>query len=250
MRLAGHIAVITGAASGIGRACVDLFLREGAGVALLDRCHSSLPDAARCVATTVDVASAEEVHGAAEMVRNKLGEPNILVNCAAATAFADTLSTTEADFRSVFDVNVLGILNICQAFVPAMRDRKCGSIVNVSSITGIVGAPGLSAYSASKGAIITLTRTMALEFAESSIRVNCVCPASVDTPLLQASFDRTADPARARELNIKRHPLGHLGKPEDVANLILFLASDEASWITGGTYVIDGGASIARRWQE
>jgi NAD(P)-dependent dehydrogenase (short-subunit alcohol dehydrogenase family) len=250
MRLAGHIAVITGAASGIGRACVDRFLREGAGVALLDRSHVRLAEAARCVATTVDVASAEEVRGAAEMVRNNLGEPDILVNCAAATAFADTLSTTEADFRSVFDVNVLGILNICQAFVPAMQDRKCGSIVNVSSITGIVGAPGLSAYSASKGAIITLTRTMALELAENSIRVNCVCPASVDTPMLQASFDRTPDPARARELNIKRHPLGHLGKPEDVANLILFLASDEASWITGGTYVIDGGASIARRWQE
>jgi NAD(P)-dependent dehydrogenase (short-subunit alcohol dehydrogenase family) len=113
-----------------------------------------------------------------------------------------------------------------------------------------VGAPDLSAYAASKGALITLTRTMALELAESNVRVNCVCPASIDTPLLRASFTRTSDPEAARERNRKRHPLGRFGTPEDVANLILFLASDEASWITGGAYVIDGGASIARRWQE
>jgi 2-keto-3-deoxy-L-fuconate dehydrogenase len=91
---------------------------------------------------------------------------------------------------------------------------------------------------------------MALELAESGIRVNCVCPASVDTPLLRASFTRTADPEAARVRNRKRHPLGRFGTPEDVANLVLFLASEEASWITGGTYVIDGGASIARRWKD
>jgi 2-keto-3-deoxy-L-fuconate dehydrogenase len=131
-----------------------------------------------------------------------------------------------------------------------MRSKRSGAFVVMASITGLVGAPGLSAYAASKGALITLTRTLALELAEWQIRVNCVCPASIDTPLLRASFERTADAARARELNIKRHPLGRLGTAEDVANLVLFLASDEAAWITGGTYVIDGGASIARRWEE
>ena len=131
-----------------------------------------------------------------------------------------------------------------------MRERRSGSIVNLSSITGIVGSPGLSAYSASKGALIALTRTMALELAESNIRVNCVCPGSVDTPLLQASFDHAPDPSRARSLNIKRHPLGRIGTPDDVASLVLFLASDQASWITGGTYVIDGGATLARGWRE
>jgi NAD(P)-dependent dehydrogenase (short-subunit alcohol dehydrogenase family) len=100
------------------------------------------------------------------------------------------------------------------------------------------------------GALITLTRTMALELAESGVHVNCVCPASVDTPLLQASFARTPDPGGARDRNRKRHPLGRFGTPDDVANLVLFLASEEASWITGGTYVIDGGASIARRWKD
>jgi len=131
-----------------------------------------------------------------------------------------------------------------------MQAAQKGSIVVLASITGIVGAPGLSAYAASKGALITWTRTLALELAESQVRVNCVCPASIDTPLLRASFESLPDPQRARQANIKRHPLGRFGTPEDVANLILFLASSEASWITGGTYVIDGGASIARRWQE
>ena len=250
MPLAGRVAVITGAASGIGRACAELFLREGASVALLDRCSALPPDPAKGVGIICDVVSPQEVRAAALQVQERFGSPDIIVNCAAVAVFADTLSTIPADLRTIFDVNVLGVVNVCQAFVPAMRDRRSGSVVNLSSITGIVGAPGLSAYSASKGAIITLTRTMALELAESNIRVNCVCPASVETPMLQASFDRFSDPAQARAMNIKRHPLGRLGSPKDVANLVLFLASDEASWITGGTYVIDGGASIARRWEE
>lgn len=250
MRLAGRIAVVTGGSSGIGRACVDRFMAEGARVAVLDRCPpaESLAEAAVFYAT--DVASATAVRHAAGQVVTHEGAPDVLVNCAATTVFADTLSSSEDDFRKILEVNLFGVVNVCQAFVPAMKEKRYGAVVNLASITGIVGAPGLSAYSASKGAIITLTRTLALELAEFGIRVNCVCPASVDTPMLQASFNRTADPQRSRELNVKRHPLGRLGTPQDIANLVLFLASDEASWITGGTYVIDGGASIARRWQE
>lgn len=250
MRLAGRIAVVTGAAGGIGKACVELCLREGAKVVALDRSAGPVPDPTRSRAFVCDVASSSAVQEVAAEVRTHVGDPDILVNCAATIVYADTLSTRQDQFRSVFEVNVVGIVNVCQAFVPVMKERRYGAIVNVSSITGIVGAPGLAAYSASKGAIITLTRTMALELAENCIRVNCVCPASVDTPMLQASFDRAPDPSQARQLNIKRHPLGRLGTAADVAYLILFLASDEASWITGGTYVIDGGASIARRWQE
>jgi 2-keto-3-deoxy-L-fuconate dehydrogenase len=134
--------------------------------------------------------------------------------------------------------------------IPLMRDAGGGAIVNMSSITGIVGAPGMAAYSTSKGAIITLTRTLALEVAENGIRVNCICPASIDTPMLRASFDRQPDPEAARARNVKRHPLGRLGTADEVASLALFLASDEASFITGGTYVIDGGALLARRWKE
>jgi len=250
MRLAGRIAAVTGAASGIGAACAERFRAEGARVALIDVAPLNAGHPDDVVSVRCDVSSADDVERCATLLRKSIGSPAIVVNAAAVSVFQDTLGTSEEQFRCVFDVNVLGVINVCRAFAPAMKEERFGSIVNIASITGIVGAPGLSAYSASKGAIITLTRTLALELAESNVRVNCVCPASVDTPMLRAGFERSGDPARARELNIMRHPLGRLGTSEDIASLVLFLASDEASWITGGTYVIDGGASIARRWQE
>jgi 2-keto-3-deoxy-L-fuconate dehydrogenase len=206
------------------------------------------PDGA--IAIVADLGSDESVHAAAEEVRKAVGDVDIVVHSAATTAFATTVETKPEDIERIFRVNVGGAYRLAREFTPAMRSRKSGAFVVMASITGLVGAPGLSAYAASKGALITFTRTLALELAEWQVRVNCVCPASIDTPLLRASFERTADAATARELNIKRHPLGRLGTPEDVANLVLFLASDEAAWITGGTYVIDGGASIARRWEE
>lgn len=247
MRLAGKTALITGGASGIGAACVARFVREGARVVSLDL-EAHRPEGAAAV--VADLGSDESVHAAAEEVRKAVGDVDIVVHSAATTAFATTLDTKPEDIERIFRVNVGGAYRLVKEFAPAMRRKKSGAFVVMASITGLVGAPGLSAYAASKGALITLTRTLALELAEWQIRVNCVCPASIDTPLLRASFERTADAAGARELNIKRHPLGRLGTAEDVANLVLFLASDEAAWITGGTYVIDGGASIARRWEE
>lgn len=247
MRLEGKIAVVSGGASGIGAACVSRFLAEGAQVVSLDIAKTEVQGA---YDLQVDLQDADEIRGAHARVRKDIGEASIVVHAAAATAFASTLDTTAEDLDRVLKTNVGGTYGLVQAFAPAMQTAKDGSIVILSSITGLVGAPGLSAYTASKGALITLTRTLALELAPWQIRVNCVCPASIDTPLLRASFEHTNDPEQARQLNIKRHPLGRLGTPEDVANLVLFLASDEARWITGGTYVIDGGASIARRWQE
>lgn len=247
MRLKGECAVITGGASGIGRAAVERFLQEGARCASLDLQPHSVPG---CVPITADLASDESVRAAAADIRKQIGDPTIVVHAAATSVFAATLETNSADADRIFNVNVGGAFRLAQEFTPAMRAAHKGSLVVLSSITGLVGAPGLAAYAASKGALITWTRTLALELAEWQVRVNCICPASIDTPLLRASFERTADPQKAREANIKRHPLGRLGTAEDVANLILFLASPEASWITGGTYVIDGGASIARRWLE
>jgi 2-keto-3-deoxy-L-fuconate dehydrogenase len=247
VRLAGKTALVTGGASGIGAACIARFVREGARVVSLD-VEAHRPEGA--VAIAADLGSDESVRRAAEEIQRAVGDVNIVVHSAATTAFATTVDTKLEDVERIFRVNVGGAYRLAREFTPAMRRNKSGAFVVMASITGLVGAPGLSAYAASKGALITFTRTLALELAEWQIRVNCVCPASIDTPLLRASFERTPDAERARELNIKRHPLGRLGTPEDVANLVLFLASDEAAWITGGTYVIDGGASIARRWEE
>jgi NAD(P)-dependent dehydrogenase (short-subunit alcohol dehydrogenase family) len=232
MQLSGKNAVITGAASGIGKACAGRFTGEGARVYGLD--VASQP---RC-----DISAIEDVQRAAAEMG---GIPvHVLVHCAAVSTFGQTLETSQADFERIYRVNVIGAVNLVKAF-----DAHLGagaSIVIVASITGIVGAPGLSAYAASKGALITLSRTLALELAPRRIRVNCVCPASVDTPMLQSSFERQPDPLEAREHNIRRHPLGRLGTPEDVANLALFLASDESGWITGATHMVDGGALINR----
>lgn len=247
-RFSGQVAVVSGAASGIGLAVARALAGEGARVAAADLRNG--PQEAGVTWYCCDVSRAESVRVLADDVRRDLGDPAVLVHSAAVTAFLDTLSTPYEEFERIQRVNVFGAYLLMQAFVPAMRLRRRGSVVLLASITGIVGAPGMSAYSVSKGALITLARTAALELAEDGVRVNCVCPASVDTPMLQASFDRHPDPALARELNRRRHPLGRLGAPEDVARLVLFLASEEASWITGGTYVIDGGALLARRWQD
>jgi 2-keto-3-deoxy-L-fuconate dehydrogenase len=247
MRMQKQVVLVTGGAGGIGAATVERMVREGATVASIDRIAHQRDGVFTAV---VDLSVPEELELAAQQVRTAVGDPDVVIHCAAASVFGETVETSDADMERIFRVNVGSAFRLAKLFAPAMQTKGSGAFVLLSSITGIVGAQGLSAYAASKGALITLTRTLALELAESGIRVNCVCPASIDTPLLRASFARTADPEAARERNRKRHPLGRFGTAEDVSNLVLFLASDEASWITGGTYVIDGGASIARRWKD
>ena len=260
MRLEGKVAIVTGAASGIGRASAVRFAREGARVLTtdLDTPHSEV--ARRAV---------EDAGGAAVAFAGDLSRPGIAeAFCSAAwegfgrvdvllpAAAVSSLETVEAsaadaaDFDRVWATNVRGAWLLVRAVIPHLRAAGGGSVITLSSITGIVGAPGMAAYATTKGALLTLTRTLALEVAEAGIRVNAICPASIDTPMLHAAFARQTDPAEARRRNVQRHPLGRLGTPEDVANLALFLASDEAAFITGGTHVIDGGALLARRWAE
>ena len=258
MRLAGQVAVVTGGASGIGRASAMRFAREGAHVVIADLDGVATGVAAReidreggtAIAVIADVAREDEVGRLMARTLEAFGPPTVLLNNAATTSFGTLAESNAGELDRVLTVNVRSTWVCARAAIPHMRDAGGGAIVNMSSITGIVGAPGMAAYSTSKGAIITLTRTLALELAEDAIRVNCICPASIETPMLQASFDRLPDPEAARARNVKRHPLGRLGTADEVANLALFLASDEASFITGGTYVIDGGALLARRWKE
>jgi NAD(P)-dependent dehydrogenase (short-subunit alcohol dehydrogenase family) len=258
MRLATKVAVVTGGGSGIGRAAAQRFAREGARVVIADRDAVAADAAATeirraggsAMGVVADAAREEEVARLVEVTRHEFGAPTVLLNNAAVTSFGTLVESPAEELDRVLGVNVRSVWVCTRAVIPEMRAVGGGAIVNMSSITGIIGAPGMAAYSMSKGAIITLTRTLALEVAEHGIRVNCICPASIDTPMLQAAFDRLPDPAAARARNLKRHPLGRFGTPDDVACLALFLASDEASFITGAAYVIDGGALLARRWQE
>jgi len=258
MRLLEKVAIVTGAASGIGRASALLFAREGARVVVVDIDAQGIAETLSAIeseggkaqSVIADVSKEKDAQRIADHTTNVFGNIDILFNNAAVSSFKSVLETDEAEIDRVMNVNVKGTFFCSKAVIPHMHRAGGGSIVTTSSITGIVGAPGMAVYSASKGAIITFTRTLALEQAEAGIRVNCICPASIDTPMLTTAFEKTDDPVKARAQNVKRHPLGRLGTPEDVAWLALFLASDEASFITGGTFVIDGGASLARRWQE
>jgi NAD(P)-dependent dehydrogenase (short-subunit alcohol dehydrogenase family) len=258
MRLSAKVAIITGSGSGIGRASALLFAKEGAEIVVVD---INERDAAQ-TADDVNKAggSALALHGdvssqsscvriVAETIE-AYGKVDILFNNAGVSSFKPLMETTQDEIDHVFDTNVKSVFFLSQATIPHMKRQGNGSIINNASITGIVGAPGMAAYATSKGAIITLTRTMALEHAEDGIRVNCICAGSVDTPMLRKSLHRAKDPEYARLQNIKRHPLGRLGTPEDVAYFALFLASDESTFVTGGTHVVDGGALIARGWRE
>ncbi|MCW4461188.1 SDR family oxidoreductase [Sphingomonas sp. BT-65] len=243
MRLDGEIAVVTGGAGGIGAAVCARFAAAGARVAALDLRVPSVGD----VALACDLADDDAVTAAAETVRARLGAPTIVVHAAATTEFAGTLQSSPAAFLRVYDVNVGGALRLAQAFAPDMQRAGKGVFTFVSSINARMGAPGLAAYAASKGGLETFLKTFALEVADSGIRANGVAPASVDTPMLRASFARAPDPAAACAANVLRHPLGRLGTAEEVADLILFLSSDAAAWITGTVVGIDGGAGITRR---
>lgn len=240
MRLEGKSAVVTGAAGGIGSAICRRFAHEGARVAALDLNRPKIGD----LLLVCDMADDESVRAAADAAM-EAGPPDIVVHTAAASAFGGTLETPAATFNSLYDVNVAGAARLAQAFAPSMRGRG-GSIVLLTSINASFATPSLSAYAASKAGLEGLARTLALELAPDQIRVNVVAPASVDTPLLRSSFARSENPEACREANIRRHPLGRLGTPDDVANLVLFLASDESSWITGAVIRIDGGASVTR----
>ena len=246
MRFAQKVAVVTGGASGIGRACAVAFAREGAKVAVLDRS----PEIGRetvslirerggeAVFLQADVTEEEQVQAALAQAAETLGGIDVL-HCNAGVAVRNRVSEQDAEgWDRCIAVNLRGVFLSSKYALPYMLD-KGGSIVHTSSATGIVGVRNRAAYSATKGAIVALTRNMALDYARYRIRVNCVCPGFTRTPLLDALLK---DPDKAARL-VKLHPLGRLGTPEDIASAVLFLASEQASWITGQALTVDGGFS-------
>ncbi|HEY0683243.1 MAG TPA: SDR family oxidoreductase [Steroidobacter sp.] len=238
----GHVALVTGAASGIGAAIVARLRADGVRVAGLD--VNSGADSDRNL--IADMRSTSALEAAVEEMKRSLGAPDILVHAAAASFPGGLFDTTPQTFLDLYDVNVVGAVRLLQLCTPAMRSRG-GAVVMLSSINADYATPSLAAYAATKAALNNLVKTAALELAPSKIRVNAVAPASIDTPLLRDSFARTNDPEQARTNNIARHPLGRLGTAEEVAELVSFLVSDRAQWITGSIYPIDGGAGVTRR---
>lgn len=243
MALNGRAAIVTGAASGIGAAVARRLREQGVRVTGIDLAETADVALFRQVDLRDDAALAQAVRAAGAAH----GEATILVHCAGICPPGSLLDTDDATYLDTYDVNVLSAVRLLRHCVPGMRARGGGSVVLASSINARFATPTLAAYAASKAAVESLVRTAALELAPSQIRVNAVAPASVDTPMLRASFQRADDPAAARERNIGRHPLGRLGTAEDVAALAMFLAGDDSRWITGAVIPIDGGAAVTRR---
>lgn len=235
--------VVTGGAGGIGSAICARFSEEGYAVSAWDRGEHQQSD----LPLVCDLASEEDVARCAEQFVSKLGVPQVVIHAAAISEDAATLDSSTDAFARIYDVNVIAAVRLAKAFAPIMAQAGGGAWLHISSINSQFGTPGLAAYAASKGGLDSLTRTMALEWADANIRVNAIAPASIGSPMLLDKFAGAPDPEAALAANAKRHPLARIGKPEDVANLAYFLCSDDANWITGGIHMLDGGAHITRR---
>jgi NAD(P)-dependent dehydrogenase (short-subunit alcohol dehydrogenase family) len=248
-RLEGHVSIITGASSGIGRAVALRFAKEGARTLLVDTDRKGLDDlASELGALGAEVqtccASVDDEAAAAAAVAAMIGRwarIDSLVTVAGISVGGQALQTSLADWDKVFSVNVKGTFVWCKAVLSQMCQQGAGSIVTVASQLALAGGRNNASYVASKGAILSLTRSIALDYAEQGVRANALVPAAIDTPMLQRSFKRAADPAAAQQRAKSRHPLGRFGSPEEVAGAALVLASTESSFTTGGTVTVDGG---------
>jgi 3-oxoacyl-[acyl-carrier protein] reductase len=249
MRLASKIALVTGAASGFGAEIARTFAREGAKVALLDINGDGVQAVAAAIGAAAlpiagDVTSATEVAAAVARTLDAHGRLDIVVNNAGWThRNQPLLEVTEAEFDKVYAINVKSIYHMTRAAVPAMRRQGGGCIINMGSTAGIRPRPGLTWYNGSKGAVHLLSRSMAAELAPDRIRVNCVAPVLGETSLLE-SFMGLPDTPQNRAKFIATIPLGRLSRPADIANGCLYLASDEAGFVTGVVLEVDGGRDV------
>lgn len=247
MKLDDKVALVTGAGSGIGREIARTFAGEGASLALVDfnpdglrETLSLLPEGEeRFMTVTADIRKVPEIEDAVRRVVEKFGGIDILVNNAGTQVTLPIGSVTEDDWNRVVDTNLRGTYFMTQQVFNVMRPRHYGRIVNLSSLAAIMGSSFLSVYAASKGGIYSLTRALAAEMAGSNITVNAICPGFINTPMIAESMEID----ELREMVLDQTPLERVGEPRDVAGLALFLASDDASFITGQAIPVDGGLS-------
>jgi NAD(P)-dependent dehydrogenase (short-subunit alcohol dehydrogenase family) len=238
-RFDGMNVIVTGAGSGIGKATTEAFCAERARVAGLDIEPSGVPKDA--LAIEADVARAESIErGVAEAVAS-LGSLDVLVNNAGIGAVGTVSDNDDDEWRRVFEVNVFGIVRTTRAAMPALRNSRRASIVNVASIVATAGLPMRACYSASKGAVLSLTLAMAADHVREGVRVNCVCPGTADTPWVGRLLDQADDPAAERAALEARQPMGRLATAQEVADAILFLAAPSSSFVTGVALPVDGG---------
>ncbi|RSV25047.1 SDR family oxidoreductase [Sphingomonas sp. ABOLH] len=241
-RLSGKTAIVTAAAQGIGRAAAELFAREGARVLALDINADALATLEGCEAHAVDLMDGQAIKDFAGQV----GAVDILFNCAGFVHAGTILTTEEVDWDFSFDLNVRSQFRLIRALLPAMIANGGGSIVNMSSVAShVIAVPNRFVYTASKAAVIGLTKSVALDFVGSGIRCNAICPGTVQSPSLEERMAATGDAEAARAAFTARQPMGRLGRAEEIAELALYLASDASSYTTGAVHVIDGGWSNA-----
>ncbi len=240
MRLEGKICVITGAAGGIGGATAAVFAREGAIVVGVD-----LVDAPGDLSLRVDVTDEAQVGELYSEVRGRYGRIDVLFNNAGISPTDDgsTLETTLEVWERVQDVNLRSVFLCCKHGIPHLLEGGGGSVINTASFVAVMGsATSQASYTASKGGVLALSRELGVEFARRGVRVNALCPGPVDTPLLQELFAKDRERAARRMVHL---PVGRFARPEEIANGVLFLASDESSYVTASTFLIDGGLSAA-----
>jgi NAD(P)-dependent dehydrogenase (short-subunit alcohol dehydrogenase family) len=252
MKLANKVAIVTGSGSGIGEATAKLFAREGAKVSVVDWDREAGKRTAAAIRTEggeaeflyADVSKAHDVQGVINAVLDSYGKLDILVNDAAVQIMAKLVDTTEEVWDRIHSVNLKGVFLGCKYAIPAMVRIGGGSIINIASVLGFVGDPDLAAYGAAKGGVIALTKVAALTYGPQGIRINCIAPGDVNTPLVEAYFSKDPDPQRLRQEVYSKYALRRIAASEDIAQAALFLASEASSFITGSTLVVDGGLTV------
>ena len=252
MRLMGKVAIVTGAAAGIGRASALLFAREAAKVAAADLDSSGIESLVREVAAAggealavqADVSKADEVARTVRTVLEHFGRIDILFNNVGIVPRGKIHVISEAEWDRTMAINVKSMYLMCREVIPVFLEHGGGVILNTSSAVALRSVPDRVAYSTSKGAVLALTRSMAIDYVRDRIRVNCLCPGTVDTPSFRQRMAAFPDPKEALRQFIARQPMGRLGTADEVAQAALYLVSDEAQFVTGVAFPIDGGMAI------
>jgi NAD(P)-dependent dehydrogenase (short-subunit alcohol dehydrogenase family) len=253
MQLGGKTALITGAAGGIGQATALLFAREGAAVGLVDMNreagekleHEITAAGGHAIFECADVTSAADCRRAAERINSELGRIHVLFNNAGIIRRASVIELSEPDWDAVIAANVKSIFLMCREVIPIMARAQGGSIINTASGWGLAGGARAAAYCASKGAVVLMTKAMAIDHGPQHIRVNCICPGDTETAMLRFEARQIGETEDRFLTESAKRPLGRIGKPEEIAQSALFLASDAASFVTGTALVVDGGGLAA-----